>query len=119
MDMAAALQWVNANINAFGGDANNVTIFGERAGSFAVSALTAAPKAQGLFNKFIGESGAFFGGAIPMSTMAQRAKRDQNWVNALGVKSLAELRALPAEKLMEAAQKQAGVAFTPVIEVSS
>jgi para-nitrobenzyl esterase len=59
MDMAAALQWVT-NIGAFGGDVGNVTIFGESAGSFAINALTAAPSARGLFQKVIGESGAFF-----------------------------------------------------------
>ena len=49
MDMVAALQWVKANIKKFGGDAGNVTIFGESAGSFAVSTLMASPMAQGLF----------------------------------------------------------------------
>src|SRR5215469_3546031 len=97
MDMVAALRWVKANIGEFGGDANNVTIFGESAGSFAVNALTATPEARGLFHKVIGESGAFFGSAIPMSSAAERAKRDQAWVDALGVRSLAELRNLPPE----------------------
>jgi para-nitrobenzyl esterase len=116
MDMATALRWVKANIGAFGGDPGNVTIFGESAGSFAVNALTAAPEARGLFDKVIGESGAFFGGAIPMSAVAERAKRDQGWVDALGVKSLSELRNLPAEKLMEAAKKKPGTPFSPVVD---
>ena len=60
MDMVAALQWVKANIEKFGGDPENVTIFGESAGSFAVSTLMASPMAQGLFAKAIGESGAAF-----------------------------------------------------------
>jgi para-nitrobenzyl esterase len=116
MDMAAALRWVKANAGAFGGDAGNVTIFGESAGSFAVNALTTAPEARGLFHQVIGESGAFFGGAIPMSSAAERGKHDQAWVDALGVKSLAELRAMPAEKLLEAAQKKAGAGSSPVVD---
>jgi len=58
MDMTAALRWVHANIAGFGGDPENVTIFGESAGSFAVNALTVVPEARGLFQKVIGESGS-------------------------------------------------------------
>jgi len=90
MDMVAALKWVKANIGGCGGDANNVTIFGESAGSFAVSTLTAVPSAQGLFHKVIGESGALFNGAIPMGGLEQRGKRDQTWADGTGAKTLAE-----------------------------
>jgi len=60
LDMVSALEWVKANIKNFGGDPANVTIFGESAGSFAVSTLMASPLAQGLFAKGIGESGGAF-----------------------------------------------------------
>ena len=116
MDMAAALRWVKANVAAFGGDPGNVTMFGESAGSFAVNALTAAPEARGLFQKFIGESGAFFGAAIPMNSLAERAKRDQTWIESLGVKDLAELRKVPADKILESVQKKPGTGFSPVVD---
>jgi para-nitrobenzyl esterase len=116
MDMVAALKWVKANIGAFGGNGNNVTIFGESAGSFAVSALTAVPDAQGLFHKVIGESGALFNGAIPMGGLQERGKRDQAWADGTGAKTLAELRALPVDKILDAARNNKGIAFSPVLD---
>jgi para-nitrobenzyl esterase len=116
LDMVAALQWVKSNIRNFGGDPDNVTIFGESAGSFAVSTLLAAPDALGLFHKVIGESGAAFSNVLPMPALAERAPRDQAWANSLGVKNLAELRALPTDKLIEAASKKPVGWFSPVID---
>jgi para-nitrobenzyl esterase len=115
-DMVAALRWVRKNIVEFGGDANNVTIFGESAGSFAVSTLMAVPEARGLFARAIGESGADFNGVIGTSSLAERAKRDQAWVESLGVKSLTELRAVPMDRLLDEARKKGVVGFSPVVD---
>ncbi len=59
-DQIEALRWVKRNIAAFGGDPNNVTIFGESAGGWAISLLVANRRTEGLFHKAIGESGAYF-----------------------------------------------------------
>ncbi len=118
MDMVAALHWVNTNIKNFGGDPGNVTIFGESAGSFAVSTLMASPMAQGLFEKAIGESGAAFPSGLTLGggTVADRSKVDGAWVDSLGVKSLQELRAMPGDKILAAAAKKGAPEFPPDID---
>ncbi|HEY1803914.1 MAG TPA: carboxylesterase family protein [Terracidiphilus sp.] len=115
LDMVSALQWVKSNIKKFGGDPDNVTIFGESAGSFAVSTLMASPMAQGLFQKAIGESGAAFSDVLPTDTLETREKKDDDWVASLGVKSLADLRALSTDKILEAVKAKHG-GFPPAID---
>ncbi len=117
MDMVASLQWVKRNISAFGGDPDNVTIFGESAGSFAVSALMASPLSQGLINRAIGESGAFFGDTLKLRPRAQAEDSCVKFAeSALGGSSLETLRNTPAQKLLDDSRKQRKVSFDPVID---
>ncbi|MDP8983268.1 MAG: carboxylesterase family protein [Acidobacteriota bacterium] len=115
MDMVAALRWVNTNIKKFGGDPANVTIFGESAGSLAVSTLMASPMARGLFAKAIGESGSVFAETLPLDALTARVAKDEEWLSSTGVKSLAELRALPTDQVLAAA-KRSGGGSRPVID---
>jgi para-nitrobenzyl esterase len=117
MDMVAALQWVKDNIKQFGGDPDNVTIFGESAGSVAVCTLMASPMAKGLFHKAIGESGGLAGRGIPgHNSLAKREQHDEEWVATLGVTTLAQLRALPAATIIESSMKKSRGGFGPDVD---
>ncbi|HXS07687.1 MAG TPA: carboxylesterase family protein [Rhizomicrobium sp.] len=114
MDNIAALKWIRANIAKFGGDPNNVTIFGQSAGAFSVGFLMTSPLAKGLFAKAISESGTVLRGGQPVlkNAAAAGAKYTQSLggpakgaIAALRQKSAADLiKIMMADKQIHASE---------------
>lgn len=105
MDVVAALKWVRANIAAFGGDPENVTVFGESAGGAMVTRLMIAPPARGLFDRAVVQSGLGRELQTPLDRKGPRGspsarERGEVWAHAAGLRTAADLRAAPAEMFL-------------------
>ena len=123
LDIVAVLEWVRDNIAEFGGDPNNVTIFGESGGGEKVTTLMAMPAARGLFQRAIVQSGSGVGGVTreDATGMAREVLAQLN----LRPDQLSELQALPAEAILDAMERLAQAAtargefrmeFQPVLD---
>ncbi|GIU84344.1 MAG: para-nitrobenzyl esterase [Acidimicrobiales bacterium] len=101
LDMVRALEWVRDNVEAFGGDPSRVCIFGESAGGMSVATLLAVPAARGLFHRAVAQSGA----AHNVSDVRAAERVADRVMELTGATTLAELRELPTDALVEACAK--------------
>ncbi|MAK59865.1 MAG: hypothetical protein CMK09_02690 [Ponticaulis sp.] len=110
MDLTASLEWVKNNISAFGGDPDNVTIFGESGGGYKVISQMSTPAASDLFDKAIVQSGS----ALVSSDMARAEAGGKSLQASLGASNLAEMRAASWQDVIAATE---GAEFRPSIVV--
>jgi para-nitrobenzyl esterase len=98
LDQIAALRWVHDNIDAFGGNPDNVTLFGQSAGAIDISTLICSDMTRGLVHKAIFQSGGMMGTSTSLETQEGRG---ETFVSQLGKSSIEELRAMTAEELVQ------------------
>jgi para-nitrobenzyl esterase len=112
LDIVAALEWVRDNIEGFGGDPDNVTLFGQSGGGRKVSTLLAMPAAQGLYHRAITMSGSHILG-VPRDRAAESAER---LMATVGVQTVDALQNLSMQQLLEAWGQTPGMELEPVVD---
>lgn len=100
-DQLAALKWVKENIAAFGGDPDNVTVFGQSAGAGSVQSLISSPLTKGYIQRAIIQSGGGLGGIISTKSLADVAATGKAMWDASGMTTLEQMRACPADRFQE------------------
>lgn len=115
LDQAKALEWVQQNISSFGGDPDNITIAGESAGSISVSSLMASPLSRDIIAGAIGESGSILG-ALPPVSLEEGERNGTSFAETVNASRLDELRAIPAEDLLQASGQPGLPRFAPTVD---
>lgn len=114
LDIVAALEWIRDNIEMFGGDPRNVTVFGQSGGGSKVTTLLAMPAARGLFHRAIIMSGTYLRGVPP----AEATKTAEQVLTRLGLKptQLDALQQVPWRRLLSVVQQTQGLRLSPVVD---
>ncbi len=125
LDQIAALKWVYENIESFGGDPSNITVFGQSAGAMSVQTLISSPLTDGMIARAIMQSGGGYKGGLSRDMqLAEQEKYGEMFMEVAGISTLEELRSLDAEKILSLLGPFMGKVFpiakglflTPVID---
>jgi para-nitrobenzyl esterase len=121
MDQAAALKWIHDNIKAFGGDPDNIMVFGQSAGAGSVQTLCASPISRPLISKAISMSGGGLGESRASTTLAQAQATNKDMMDKNGKTTLKDMRALSFDELTKMANSSGSTGggrmfYSPVVD---